>query len=152
MSTNTLLLLLLTETFDTPSDATYAYSDEGASFFATLASLTAEEASKSLVSGGTTIAGHADHVRFFTEKVFRRICGHLEPIDWSGAWLVREVSADEWTALQQRGRSVYEELKTYLETHADLEPINERRAMAIVVHAAYHVGAIRQMMQSVQTL
>ncbi|MBN9400306.1 MAG: hypothetical protein J0I17_09045 ['Candidatus Kapabacteria' thiocyanatum] len=44
----------------------------------------------------------------------------------------------------------YEGMKAYLRTTETLVEIDERRAIAIVVHTAYHVGAIRQMMKSIR--
>lgn len=144
--------LLLTETFHVPSDSVYAYSDEGASLLETLALLSAAEASKTIVPGGTTIAAHADHVRFFTAFVLGRMRGDNEQVDWDLSWAVREVDDAQWIAIQEQLRNTYLEFKNHLLEHDDFDILNERRAMAIVVHAAYHVGAIRQMVIARRTL
>lgn len=145
------LILLLTETFEPVADSSlYSYSDEGASLLETLASLNATQASKSVVPGGTTIAGHAHHIRFFTEFVLQRMRGNLDDVNWDLSWSVREVDEMQWTAIQADLRTAYLACKTPFAEHIILDEKNERRAMAIVVHAAYHVGAIRQMIKLVR--
>lgn len=150
MSTNN-LILLLTETFEPPEAPDgFSYSDEGASLQETLDELSSMDASTPTVSGGTTIAGHAEHLRFFLHFVHERMKGSTEVPDWDESWRVREVTPAEWASLKSDVHHAYEGLKAYLRTTETLAEINERRAMAIVVHTAYHVGAIRQMMKSVR--
>lgn len=150
MSTNN-LVLLLTETFEPPETPDgFSYSDEGASLRETLDAISSMEASIPIVSGGTTIAGHTEHLRFFLHFVHERMQGSTEVPDWDESWRVRDVTPVEWASLKSDVHKAYERLKKYLRTTEPLAEINERRAMAIVVHTAYHVGAIRQMMKSVR--
>lgn len=150
MSTNN-LVLLLTETFEPPETPEgFSYSDEGASLRETLDTVSSAEASVPTVSGGTTIAGHTEHLRFFLDFVHERMKGSTEVPDWDESWRIRDVTPAEWASLKSDVHQSYERLKTYLQTTETLAEIDERRAMAIVVHSAYHVGAIRQMMRSVR--
>lgn len=123
------------------------YLDKGASLFETLENISAFDASRSIVVNGATIAAHVEHVGFYldvlgesmrTEKVVK--------VDWHEIWEnVRAVSPEEWKASRQRLRENYGRVVETIKTYDRWE--NEYglgAALAVLVHTAYHLGAIRQ--------
>lgn len=139
------LAFLLEETFASPPPTSgNAYLDTATGWGPTLASLSAEEASQALLHGGTTIAGHVEHARFYLEVLLRYAAGRGERVDWADSWQVHEVTPVAWEALKETF------LDTCLRAH---DTLLERdswddhalgAALAILAHSAYHLGAVRQ--------
>src|SRR5690606_13685870 len=86
---------LLDETFESVKGQ---YLDPETSLFETLATVTAEEASRPVSDTCASIAAQVEHVRYYLEVIQRYMRGE-EPddVDWSIAWQVREVSEAEWS-------------------------------------------------------
>jgi hypothetical protein len=137
---------LLEETFEKVAGI---YLDRGTSLVETLEAVSAKEASRPAVKGGTSIAGHVAHIRFYLRIVNDVIDGkQYERLDWKQSWLVTTVSESEWDELRQGVRDDYSYLKAHLAQCADWrgeEPLSG--ALGIAIHTAYHLGAIRQMMK-----
>ena len=141
------LFAFLTETFESPPEPSSLYLDQKAGLFDTLHNLSAEQASKDL--GSSSIAAHVEHTRFYLDVVRQFIEGRTEKVDWQESWQVKEVTPEAWETLQQDLRATYEQVSRTLrdlETWGDDE-ISD--GMAVVVHTAYHLGAIRQMVKVV---
>ena len=140
------LFQLLKETFEgAPADVGSAYLDKGAGLFQTLDALSAADASRSPWPGASTVAAHCEHARFYVHALLDFMRGATAKVDWGQSWLVREVSAGEWDGLRAELRAAYETLTGHLravETWGD-EEVGD--ALAILVHTAYHLGAIRQL-------
>ena len=141
---------LLEETF---VDVKGIYLDRKTSLAETLSSISAEQASRRITDGGTTIAGHVAHVRFYFDVLKRYMDGALnEKIDWKQSWLVKEVSESEWDTLRRQLADDYADLRNRL---AEIKDWNDEKclsgALAIIVHTAYHLGAIRQILRVVKS-
>lgn len=140
------LFQLLRESFEGPPAGTgSAYLDKGAGLFQTLDSLTAEAASARPWPGSATVASHCEHARFYVRALLDFMRGATAKIDWQQSWLIQTVTADEWDRLRADLGAAYETLNAHLravETWGD-EEVGD--AMAILVHTAYHLGAIRQL-------
>lgn len=150
---NTELLLstikaLCDETFDQVNGA---YLDRGTSLFETINALTAPQASTPAVEGGTTIAGHVEHVRFYLEVIERYMEGTLqEKIDWRQSWLVSTVTDQQWEKLRAALRNQLDTITARIESYDDWN--SEPRlggTLSILLHTAYHLGAIRQILKTV---
>ncbi len=138
------LLSLLSETFE---KAQYSFLDEGTSFFETLAGISAAEASIPVGGKCATIAAQVAHVCFFLDLLDHFLkTGEDGPADWGEVWrTVSTVTPEAWADLVERLRS------TYRRTCASIQA-NDRwdmehslgGAMAVLAHAAYHLGEIRQ--------
>ena len=143
---------LLTETFEGPrGEGGSAYLDKGVGLFQTLDALTAEAASRPPFPGAPTIAAHCVHVAYYVRVLHNFILGQQQELDWPGSWRVQHVEPEEWAALKDELRSAYDALKKTLdalETWGD-EAVGD--SMAIVVHTAYHLGAIRQAVRAVES-
>ena len=85
------LLTSLEETFETVQGL---YLDNGTSFFETLATITAEEASQPISENCASIAAQVAHVIFFMETLLKQIQGDRSPVDWSHIWNTVENSRD----------------------------------------------------------
>ena len=143
------ILDFLEETFEKVSGI---YLDRETSFLETLAKVNAAEASKPIVESGTTIAGQVEHVRFYLRILNDAMSGKTHPnLDWKQSWLVKRVTDSEWTKLQQQLRDDYRQLQERWKSIEDWSAEDQLGgALAIVVHTAYHLGAIRQILRVVK--
>lgn len=137
---------------ETISDVKGIYLDRGSSLTETLSAVTAEEASQPTVEGGTTVAGHVDHLRFYLRVLNDYMDGKpLGKIDWSQSWLRTDVTSDEWEDLRKQLAEDFQALQTAVEEVSDWN--DDKRlggALAIIAHTAYHLGAIRQILRAVK--
>ncbi len=142
------LSFLLEETFASPQrPGGSAYLDQRTGWYPTLESISAEQASTSLVPGGTTIAGHVDHARFHLETSLRYMAGSDERVDWAESWRVREVDEAAWAEVRSAFVETAERVQRSL---LELTSWSDREvggAFAVIAHCAYHLGAVRQILQ-----
>lgn len=138
--------VLLKETFEgPPPDTGSAYLDKNAGLFQTLDALTAEAASRPPHPGAPTVAAHCEHVRFYVLALQDFMRGATAKIIWSQSWLVHTVTPAEWEDLKAGLRLAYEELTEYLRSLEHWRDEDVGDGLAIVVHTAYHLGAVRQL-------
>ena len=138
------LLMLLTETFESVQGI---FLDKGTSLIETLAGITAQEASIPVGNKCATIAAQVTHLCFYLDVLYRFIqTGQNERVDWGEIWqTVSEVTPEEWDALCERVRQTYERTKVMIQSYDRWETENSMGGtMAVAVHAAYHLGEIRQ--------
>jgi hypothetical protein len=146
------LFKLLRETFDGPvAGEGSAYLDRGAGLFQTLDAVTYDVASRPPSPGAPTIAAHCAHLGYYVRVLHNYIVGREQQVDWPSSWLVQEVGPEEWEALKGELRNGYAALTELLESLSEWgdEPVGD--SMAIVVHTAYHLGSIRQMLRGSQS-
>jgi hypothetical protein len=138
------LFQLLKETFEgPPAEGGSAYLDKGAGLFQTLEKVDAEMASRSTPS----IASHCEHLRYYVQVLHNFLLEKEQKVDWPGSWRVQGVTPEEWRALVDQTRADYEDLVSTLESVSEWDEDAIGESMAIVVHSAYHLGAIRQMVK-----
>jgi len=123
-----------------------AFLDEGTSLFETLATISADEASRPISPRCATIAAQVKHVAYYLDVVEQYARGTLAgPVDWDDIWrTTAAVTPDEWAAIQAQLRESYQRARALVseETHWD----TDRKiggAIALVAHTAYHLGEIR---------
>ncbi len=135
---------LLRETFESPPTTGGAYLDQGTGLFKTLFGISAVRASRVPVVGGPTIAAHTGHLLYYIRITHAFLVGR-EPgaLDWPGSWGGQIVDADEWVTLKSEIRTAYDALLATIEAQESWSDDSIGDAMAIVVHTAYHLGAIR---------
>lgn len=140
------VLLILRETFEgSPEGVGSVYLDNKIGMFLTLEELSAEDVSKEI--GETTIVAHAEHAKFYLDRLCEFINGRTEKVNWEQSWLIETVNEEEWDILRQGMRKSYENV---LRCIAEIEVWNQDNisdAIAIIAHTAYHLGAIRQIMK-----
>ncbi len=138
------LYLLLEETFDNVQGI---YLDKGTSFFETLATISAEEASIPVGDKCATLAAQVKHTAFYLDVLEQNVrTQKFEPVDWGQIWReVTAVSPQEWQAIQDELRQSCNRTKQLIADQAEWQ--NEREvggAIGMIVHTAYHLGEIRQ--------
>ncbi len=139
---------LLKEIFEGPPDTGSAVLDKGAGLFQTLEKVTAEAASISVRPGTPTIAAHCEHARFYTVALYEYMRGAKAKIDWNQSWLVQTVTEEEWNKLKAELRQGYTTVNEYLHAVEKWGDEEVGDGMAIMVHTAYHLGAIRQLVRA----
>jgi hypothetical protein len=136
------LLFVLDETFENVHGI---FLDRGTSIFETLATITAEEASRPVSANCASIAAHVAHMTFYMELTLRWMRGERPEADWSEIWrTVREVTAEEWTASQQQLRETYSAIQELAKNTPWQNQDEIGGAMGLLAHNVYHLGEIRQ--------
>ena len=141
---------VLEETFENVHGA---YLDKGTSLFETLAQICAEDASQPM-GNCATIAAHVAHTRYYLQVLEDRMFGRdLSYVNWEQIWT--EISAlddAQWTGMIAELKADYERVKGHLDGAESWDGIRELSSMlGIIVHSAYHLGEIRQMMCHLET-
>ncbi len=130
------------------------YLDRGTSLFETLATITAEEASRPVGATCATIAAQVEHVRFYLENTERLMLGQAEgQVDWGHIWrTVSSVTPAEWETSVQRLKDTYQRIVGYIENPTSWTHDGMLWAtMSMLVHTAYHLGEIRQALCTVKS-
>lgn len=145
------LYMLLDETFDQVHGI---YLDKGTSFFETLATISAEEASIPVGGHCATLAAQVKHTAFYLDVLEENVRTQtFEPVDWGKIWReVTAVSPQEWQTIQDELRQSYNRIKQLIANQAEWQ--NEREiggAMGMIVHTAYHLGEIRQALCTIKS-
>jgi hypothetical protein len=125
------------------------FLDGGTSLLETVASLCAEEASRQRSAIAETIAGHVNHIIFYIVVLQEYITDKRSgKTDWSESWKVKNVNDSEWAQLIMRLRNEYGTLKDFVSGIGAWDKGDYvGGVIAIIAHTAYHLGAIRQLMQ-----
>lgn len=122
------------------------YLDRNTSLFETLATISAEEASRPVSATCATLAAQVEHVRFYLDIMINAMQKKEEgSLDWGEIWrTVSAVTPDEWEASKARLKDSYQQLLDIMKaaTWEDETEIGE--SMNALVHTAYHLGEIRQ--------
>jgi hypothetical protein len=138
------LLAVLKEAFESVEGY---FLDRGTSLFETLAGIDAAEASIPVGGKCATLAAQVAHVNFYLEVLERYLqTGQNERVDWGEIWrTVREVTPEDWSALQERLQQSYQRMRGHIEQYEGWKSADEvAGAVALVAHTAYHLGEIRQ--------
>ncbi|MBB6099858.1 putative damage-inducible protein DinB [Deinobacterium chartae] len=110
----------------------------------TLTEVSAEQASRASRAGGSTIAAHANHVRFALRIMLGRLHGERGPVEWGPEWERSRVDDAEWDALRTELGELYQEFAGLLRSRTVWDEQALGVVMTQIAHTAYHVGAIRQ--------
>jgi hypothetical protein len=139
------LFTLLTETFESGNnpDGT-VYLDRGAGLFDTIGPLSAEQASREIF--GTSIAAHTHHSLFYLEVLERFMQGNTSKADWRESWQVKQIDEADWQALKSKLKASYRRIRNFFEEQTEWDSKLEA-GFDMVVHTAYHLGAIRQLVK-----
>ena len=99
------------------------------------------------VSGGGSIAAHAEHLRYGFSILNRWAGGEEAPwttADWTAAWKKTSVTNEEWDALRRELRRQAESWAAAIAEPREMGHAASRWVTGSVAHTAYHLGAIRQ--------
>lgn len=134
----------LEETFDKVHGI---YLDKGTSFLETLEGVTAEEASRRATAGSGSVAAHVKHVSYYLRVLQQALRGEaLGQLNWREIWEQdRPVSPEAWKGITDELRGELANLRKLLNEPATWEREDAvGESMAVLVHTAYHLGAVRQ--------
>ena len=127
-------------------DAGWVLNPKDPGLLRSLQKLTAETASAPTKTG-SSIAAHADHVRYGLEVLNRWSAGDeaaFATADYSPSWQRTTVSDRQWSDLQERLRLEAGKWRNWLSVPRELTEADLINAFASAAHLAYHLGAIRQ--------
>lgn len=148
---------LLTEAYAGPPNpaATWFIDNEPDSgILGILAGVSAEEASTSVDGSehvGTTIAGHAEHLRWSLANASAALRGETNNPKWSESWNTLNADEENWERLRGELRAEFEKLQEAVMDQEDLQGDYLNGVLALLPHAAYHLGTIRQMIERVRS-
>jgi hypothetical protein len=108
--------------------------------------LTAEQASRTLLPGYSTIAAHAEHIRVSLNYVRRTFAGETLNIEW---WPLQMVDTAQWEELKQQLQAEYEATIAFVKAKSFWREEGLTQMLDSLAHIAYHAGAIRQLAKGV---
>lgn len=135
-------LALFGEIFEGPESQEGMFLAANTGIHKTLAGIDSESASQDVC--GSSVAAHAAHLMLYLEVLGGYLKGEIRGVDWTAGWAKTTVDPEEWDTIRAGIRRECGKI----EVHAD--KINEWDAdmvsltMALTIHSAYHLGAIRQ--------
>jgi hypothetical protein len=121
--------------------------EPGLGFTGVIRTVSAEDASRTTHEGGTTVAAHTEHLRWSLNFALAFFQGKRPDADWSKSWRVRTVNEQEWENLRSALQNEYIAVKAAIESVKDWpeDPNFLKGVLALVPHAAYHLGSIKQL-------
>jgi hypothetical protein len=147
---------LLTKAYAGPPDPSTTWFIDNApdsGVLGMLEEVSALEASKSVDGSGetgTTIAAHTEHLRWSLAMMIAAIRG--EPLGaWKESWRLLYADEAEWERLRSLLRAEFETLQEALKSQKYLPEEYLTGLLALLPHAAYHLGVMRQMIERVRS-
>jgi len=150
------ILTLLTEAYagpPNPRETWFIDNEPDAGILGLLATVTAAEASRSVDGSGqpgTTIAAHVDHLRWSVANANNAMRGEAYNPNWGESWELTNADESRWDSLRRGLRQEYETLSELLKQQQDLPGPYLNGVLALIAHAAFHLGLIRQMIERVR--
>ena len=129
-----------------PSSTWFIDNEPDSGILGLIARVSAEEASWSTNRNqpGTTIAAHVEHLRWSLASANGALQGKPYQGNWSESWNTLDADEQKWDRLRSDLRSEFELLLENLRKQNDLAGNYLTGVMALIPHAAYHLGTIRQ--------
>lgn len=139
------LLALWTEIFEPTGDGPHWILDAGTSLFETLSDISAEEASIPVSKQSSNLAAQVNHTSYYIEALRDGIATNFQAAtDWDGSWQVGAVDDAQWQALIDKLRANYDWFTQLATANENWTADYVGGAVAMIAHAAYHLGEIRQ--------
>lgn len=135
----------LVETFE---NVRGMYLDQGTSFFETLDTLTAAQASQQISNRCATIAAHVAHTTFYLDTLDDLLLTkEQKKVDWAHIWqTISSVDDAAWQTQKNQLKASYQRVKGRLQDAENWQSEHELSCLlAIIAHSAYHLGEVRQM-------
>jgi hypothetical protein len=101
---------------------------------------------------GSSIAAHVDHVRYGLSLMNRWSAGEnpFKDADWGASWKKTTVSEREWQTLREQLRDQATLWLEALRAPREVREVELNGMVGSIVHLAYHLGAIRQINQTLR--
>jgi hypothetical protein len=71
--------------------------------------------------------------------------------EWKESWRLLYADEDEWGRMRRSLRTEFETLQVALKSQTDLREEYITGLLALLPHAAYHLGVMRQMLERVRS-
>lgn len=144
---------LLKETlFHAADQEAYIINRGEPGFVDTMKSLTAKIASTPPGPGRKPIVSHANHVLYGLDLVARAIGGDMHAFDsanWDAAWKLEQVDEAAWKSLLGRLEATAQHVVDFGPKMQQWNEIMFTGMLGVAAHAAYHLGAVRQILRDV---
>lgn len=124
------------------------YLDRNAGWLPTLSGLDAKAASTPAFPGATTVVAQLRHTIYYFEIVLAFSRGEEPSMDWPGSFEPTSATDGEFAALTGRLEAVTEELRAAAEGAGPWTDDRVGDYMSILVHTAYHLGSLRQLIRA----
>jgi hypothetical protein len=134
-----------------PSSGAYMLNAGDQGLLRSLDKLSAAAAS-SLTPTGSSVAAHADHLRYGLSLMNRWSAGEnpFKTADWKASWKKTVVSEQDWATLRAELRTEAARWLNALRTPREVREIELNGMVGSIAHLAYHLGAIRQIDQTLR--
>ena len=150
------IITLLTEAYEgppNPKETWFIDNEPDSGLLGILKNVSAAEASTSVDGSGkegSTIAANVEHLRWSIANANRAIRGGEYQGNWAESWAL--INADEaaWDRLRVALRAEFESLREGISNVQELPEIYILGLAALIPHAAFHLGIIRQMIERVR--
>jgi hypothetical protein len=132
-----------------PSSTWFIDNEPDSGILGLIAGVSASEASWSTNRNqpGTTIAAHVEHLRWSLANANGALQGKPYQGNWSESWNTLDADDEKWRRLRSDLRKEFELLLENIRKQNDLTGDYLTGVMALIPHAAYHLGTIRQQIE-----
>jgi hypothetical protein len=109
-------------------------------------------AASAVTPSGSSIAAHVDHLRYGLSLMNRWSTGEnpFRDADWRVSWKKTAVGEDEWRKLRADLRAEADGWLNALRTPREVQEVELNGMIGSIAHLAYHLGAIRQINQTLR--
>jgi hypothetical protein len=148
------ILTLFSEAYGGPPDPSSTWfidNEPDSGILGIIASVSAAAASWSSneQQPGTSIAAHVEHLRWSLANANGALQGKPYQANWKESWNTLNADEVEWTRIKKELKTEYDALLVNLQKQTELPGEYLLGVMALVPHAAYHLGTIRQLIERV---
>jgi hypothetical protein len=143
------LLAVLKETIEGPGEGGSFFLDPNTGLLQTLETLNLERVFASPAPGRPSIAAHVKHTSFHMNAICAWPRGDHSRRDWPSSFVLENHDAATWTALLEELKFEYGDFQNVIREFASGSDEALGGAVGGIVHVAYHLGAIRQLIHLV---
>jgi hypothetical protein len=132
-----------------PSSTWFIDNEPDSGILGIIAGVSATEASWSSNKNdpGTTIAAHIEHLRWSLANANSALQGNPYQGNWKESWNTLDANEAEWEQLKKELQIEFELLLENIHKQTDMPGNYLTGVMALIPHAAYHLGTIRQLIE-----
>jgi hypothetical protein len=146
------LLAVLKETIEGPGEGGSFFLDPNTGLLQTLETLETLSLERAFVSAAPrrpSIAAHVKHTSFHMNAICAWPRGDHSRRDWPSSFVLENHDAATWTALLEELKFEYADFQSVIREFATESDEALGGAVGGIVHVAYHLGAIRQLIHLV---
>ncbi len=135
-----------------PKSTRFIDNEPDSGILGIIAGISAVEASWSSNKNnpGTTIAAYVEHLRWSLANANSAMKGKPYQGNWAESWNTLDADEIKWEHLKKGLHAEFERLLENLRKQDDLPGDYLTGVMALITHAAYHLGTIRQQIERVR--